>query len=346
MKIAVLGVGAIGSCIGADLTRAGYDILLIDQWPDHVEAMKRDGLNISIADAEFNVPVRAAHLCELPVINEQFDIVLLTCKSYDSCWMAELIKPHFKPRGVLVSIQNSMNNEWLIPIIGYQKNIGCVVELSAELFEPGRIKRNTDSNKTWFALGELHGHKTARLTTITEVLSNAGRVDITTNIWGAKWTKLIANSMMQAVSGLLGLPDYEATSMPGVFDICIQTGREATAVGIASGYEIEAIYGLSPDEFTGSTDEMLKKNLKTLTSHIGKKSLNSVLQDHLKGRYNEVDFLNGLIVKKGKETGVQTPVNLELVRLTNMIRNKEITPSIDNINLVRNAAANKKQSGT
>lgn len=81
MKIAVLGVGAIGSCIGADLTRAGYDILLIDQWPDHVEAMKRDGLNISIADAEFNVPVRAARLCELAVINEQFDIVLLTSKS-------------------------------------------------------------------------------------------------------------------------------------------------------------------------------------------------------------------------------------------------------------------------
>lgn len=340
MKLAVLGTGAIGSCVGADLSTAGYDILLIDQWPEHIETMKNSGLNISIADINYNIPVHAVHICELPVLNPKFDIVFLTSKSYDSCWMIELIKPYLKTNGIVVSLQNSLNNEWLIPIIGYQKNIGAVVELSAELFAAGNIKRNTDNNRTWFSLGELHGRNTERISIIRKILQNVGQVDTTTNIWGAKWTKLIANSMMQAVSGLLGLPDHDAISIPGIFDLCIKTGREATEVGMTLGYKIEAIYGLRAEEFTGSTDEIIKKNLNTLTKHIGEKSINSVLQDHLKGRYSEIDYLNGLIVRKGKEAGIQTPINAELVRLTTMIRNKEIRPSIDNIYLIENILKN------
>ena len=64
-KIAVLGAGAIGSIVGADLTKAGYDLTIIDQWPDHVEAMKANGLRITGADTELQTPVRACHLCEL-----------------------------------------------------------------------------------------------------------------------------------------------------------------------------------------------------------------------------------------------------------------------------------------
>jgi len=44
-KIAVLGAGSIGSSVGADLTKAGYDVTIIDQWTAHVDAMKKDGLD-------------------------------------------------------------------------------------------------------------------------------------------------------------------------------------------------------------------------------------------------------------------------------------------------------------
>ena len=79
---------------------------------------------------------------------------------------------------------------------------------------------------------------------------------------------------------------------------------------------------------------------QALSSHIGEKSRNSVLQDHLKGRYREVDFLNGLIVKKGIEAGIKTPTNKELVKLTNLIRNKEIKPSTENIYLIEDILKN------
>jgi 2-dehydropantoate 2-reductase len=39
-RIAVLGAGANGASIGADLTKAGHDVVLIDQWPARVEAMR------------------------------------------------------------------------------------------------------------------------------------------------------------------------------------------------------------------------------------------------------------------------------------------------------------------
>ena len=46
--------------------------------------------------------------------------------------MVEFIKPYLKPTGVLVSVQNSLNDEWIAPVIGYERDIGCVIELSAE----------------------------------------------------------------------------------------------------------------------------------------------------------------------------------------------------------------------
>ena len=110
-KIAVLGTGAIGSSVGADLTRQGYDVVLIDQWPAHVEAMKTHGLRIIMKEEEIHTSVQAIHLCELSSRGHQFDIVFLSSKSYDSCWMAELIKPYLKPEGFLVSLQNSLNDK-------------------------------------------------------------------------------------------------------------------------------------------------------------------------------------------------------------------------------------------
>jgi glycine/D-amino acid oxidase-like deaminating enzyme len=116
-RIAVLSTGAIGSCVGADLTRAGHDVVLIDQWPAQVEAMKSFGLNITIQGVEAQIPVRALHLGEIDPYRDLFEIVFLTAKSYDTVWIVHFIKPHLKPDGVLVSIQNSLNDEWIAPII-------------------------------------------------------------------------------------------------------------------------------------------------------------------------------------------------------------------------------------
>ncbi len=99
-KIAVLATGANGSCIAADLTRAGLDVAMIDQWAEHVEAMRADGLTITTNDDEYNVAVTAHHLSDVCALNETYDIVLLTSKAYDSRWLTEFIKPYLAEDGL------------------------------------------------------------------------------------------------------------------------------------------------------------------------------------------------------------------------------------------------------
>ena len=161
-KIAVVGTGAIGSSVGADLTDAGYDVTIVDQWPQHVEAMKSSGLHIEMTDLDLKIPVTAYHLCEMASVKPAFDIVFLTSKSYDTRWLAEFIKPYLKVDGTLVSLQNSMNDDDHASIIGKERTVGCVIELSAEIFTPGKVQRNTTRSGTWFAVGELDGQITER----------------------------------------------------------------------------------------------------------------------------------------------------------------------------------------
>jgi len=327
----VLGTGAIGSCIGADLTRAGHDVLLVDQWPAHVEAMKASGVRTVTAAADESTPVRAVHLCEVCGLGQQFDVVFLTAKSYDTVWLVHFIKPYLKPGGVVVSIQNSLNDEWIAPIVGRERDIGCVIELSAEIFQPGVVQRNTDRSRTWFALGELDGRMTARLQEITEILTAAGKAETTANIRGAKWSKLTVNCMTQAAIGILGIHEWEAAESPQLFDLCIRLGRECVRVGTKLGYTMEPIFGLDAKAFMGSSDEALKKMLMTLISHIGKAARNSILQDHLKGRKSEVELLNGLVAQKGRQAGVPTPLNEQMVSLTRRIELGTLKPDRSNL---------------
>ncbi|MDA0769013.1 MAG: hypothetical protein O2821_02175 [Chloroflexi bacterium] len=138
-----MGTGGTGSTIGGLLTKAGHDVTIIDQWPDHVNTMKNVGLHMSTREEDFTVRVHALHLHEVCNITEQFDIVFLACKSYDSLWMTQLIEPYLKSDGVLISAQNSINDEWVAPIVGQTREIGCVITMSSEVFEPGHLKRNT-----------------------------------------------------------------------------------------------------------------------------------------------------------------------------------------------------------
>ena len=130
-KIAVFGTGAIGSSAAADLTDAGYDVTIVDQWPAHVEAMKKDGLRVQMPDLDLKVRVKALHVCELASVKPEFDLILLAVKSFDTRWMAELMAPHLKADGVLVGLQNSMNEEEITTsILGGERVVGCCIELS------------------------------------------------------------------------------------------------------------------------------------------------------------------------------------------------------------------------
>lgn len=333
-KIAVLGAGAMGSSVSADLTAAGYDVTVIDQWPAQVEALKASGLRIEMTDRVLETPIRALHLCELASSNLEFDIVFQAVKSNDHRWMTELIKPYLKKDGVLTAIQNGMNDDSIASIIGRERTVGCVVELSAEIFTPGRVKRNTTNKTTWLTVGELDGYYTDRVKEIESILSNVGRCDVTNNIYGAKWTKLIANTMTMGPFGLLGLGNRDAAAVPGMFDVSVQLGKESLAVGTALGLRIEPIFGLRADEFAGNAEENLVAAMKRLLEHVSN-GRTAPIHDHMKGRTSEMEFIPGVVSRKGKELGIPTPFNDAVVEIDRMINRREIAMDRSNFERLR-----------
>ena len=335
-KIAVLGAGAIGSSVSADLTKAGLDVTVIDQWPAHVEAMKSGGLHIQMPDGDLQVPIRALHLCELSSAKMEFDIVFLAVKSNDDRWMAELIKPYLKSDGVLVPVQNGFNDDSIASILGRQRVVGCALELAAEIFTPGLVKRSTTHKTTWFGVGELDGFYSPRLREIEAILGNVGRVEATGNIYSTRWTKLIANTMVMGPFGLLGLVTSEAANLPGMFEVSVRLGRESATVGEALGYRMEPIFGLRADELAGSIDENLVIAMKTLVGHVSR-GRTAPIHDHIKGRTSEMEFIPGVVARKGKEFGIPTPCNDAVLEIDRQINKGLLKMGISNFELLKRA---------
>jgi 2-dehydropantoate 2-reductase len=175
------------------------------------------------------------------------------------------------------------------------------------------------------------------------ILSHVARCDVTGNIYGAKWTKLIANTMTMGPHGLLGLRNGEAAVLPGMADIAASIGRESLAVGTALGYRIEPIFGLRADEFAGSGDENLATTRNALMRHVGSNSRTAPIHDHIKGRKSEMEFITGVVTKKGKELGIPTPNNDAVLEIDRKINKGEIKMDRSNFELLKTriAAATK-----
>ena len=194
-RLAVLGVGAIGSLIGGYLSQSGRDVTLIDPWPVHVDAMKENGLRVTTRDVEFTVPVKAMHLGEMSTVQEPFDLVFLCMKSYDTVWGTHLINSYLKTTGIIVSAQNAMNDDLIAPIVGYNRVIACMVYLGAGIFEPAHVLRTSSTTRDAFSLGELNGLPSQRAQEVADLLTAVGPAKVTRNVWGERWMKLTVNCM-------------------------------------------------------------------------------------------------------------------------------------------------------
>lgn len=333
-RICVLGAGAIGSSVSTDLVLAGHDVTLADAWPAQIEAIRSDGLTIRMPDTEKHARPAALHLNELTGSSRVFDIVLLASKSNDHRWLAELARSHIAPGGCFVALQNGMNDDSIAGIIGRERVVGCVIELSAEIFSPGIVTRNTPPEKTWFAVGELGGQITERAEAVADLLRPSARVDVTRNITGAKWSKLIANSMTMGPFGLFGLYNRDAVQLPGMFEISCQLGHEALAVGTALGYRIEPVFGLSEEEFAGTNEEKILIAMRTLMSHIGR-GRTAPIHDHLKGRLSEVRFINGVVCDQGRRLGIATPANDAVIALDSQINDGSLPMDVSNFDRLK-----------
>ena len=341
-SIAFLGTGANGSSIAVDVIQAGYKVSCYDQWPENIEAVRNNGFTVNLPTGETSARAEAFHLCQLAESREKFDIVFLGFKSYDTLWACEMIKPYLSDGGILVGLQNGMTAGIIQNSVGAERTIGCVVELSSEMVEPGIVQRNTPKERTWFGLGALNGKNISAISKISEILSCAGTVSVSQNILSAKWMKLLVNTMSLGPFALLGLPVQAGLSEPGMREIVVKIGQEAMLLGEALGFEPEPIMGLTKKEMRHS-NRLPEKLLDTLVGHIGPAARDCILQDFLKGRRTEIEMINGFIVKESERLGRAAPYNAAVTKVGAMISAGEISPNPENIELLRNVI--KQNSG-
>lgn len=344
-RIAIVGAGAVGGYVGGYLARAGQDVTLIDAWPAHVEKMRADGLSLEGLSEEecFNTPVQAMHITDVQELARTgpVDIAFVCTKSYDTEWATTLIRDYLAPGGFVVSLQNCINEHRIAGIVGWGKTLGCIAsQIAVELVSPGLVRRGVPrggNRHTVFRAGEVHGAITSRAEEVSDLLSLIDSSKATSNLWGERWSKLVANAMRNGLSASTGMSSNACDREAITRWVCIRTAGEAISVGLAQGFKLEKIYEAMPEEWLAGATEggaaraKLEEAMQASAERRAETMRPSMGQDIQKGRRTEVNFINGLVVEKGAELGIATPVNLAMVDAVKRVEHGKVQASLDNV---------------
>jgi len=289
-------------------------------------------------DEGFTTPVRAMHISDVQSLNREapIDIAFIAVKSYDTDWATQLILPYMAGDGVLVSMQNGINEDTIAAIAGWGRTLGCCVGMhGGEMTEAGVVRRTTPINtggKPDLLIGEVHGRITPRAQEIAAILNCAAPADTTTNLWGLRWSKLIINAMRNGVSAATGMSGKERDNDDAVRWLTIRLGSQAIRVGRAMGLSLEPIsFDLDQLVAAGEGDtaarEQLNRRMVETMAVRSDAQRPSMGQDILKGRRTETDFINGLVARRGVEVGVDASLHAKLNAIVKLVEQGKATPS-------------------
>ena len=349
-RIAIVGTGAVGGYAGAHMAKAGEDVTFVDFWPENVETMRKKGLKIShLKDVpEFTVPVKALHITELQHVTKEapFDIVFVCTKSYDTAWATTMIKQYMAPNAYVVSLQNCINEETIAGIVGWGKTLGAIASsITVDLCEPAHVRRASGkkgAGHTVFRVGEVHGRITDRAKEITRLVALSDSALTTENLWGERWSKLVANAMGNGVSASTGLVTKDILTDDGLRNFTARLGSEAIRVGQALGYTLEEIHHLDPEIIAQAGEGDVKARahydehrLDEVKKAGGGEHRPSMGQDMVKGRRTEIEYLNGFVCDKAKDVGIATPANAALTDIVKRVEKGELKPDKKHILALR-----------
>ena len=195
--------------------------------------------------------------------------------------------------------------------------MGAVITIGAGCYEPGKVVR-TDSNPLGFKGGELDGSDSERAHELASIMSHVENTEVTTDLMGSRWSKLITNSMNNAIAGLTGLGTAEVRTDPGTRRVSIHLGAETVQVAQTLGYELQPVMGVPAESLVDAANGRNVEEVETAIIESGRLAADgrpSFGQDVLKGRSTEIDDLNGYVSRKGREAGISTPFNDRIVEI-------------------------------
>jgi 2-dehydropantoate 2-reductase len=341
-RIVFVGAGAMGSYVGARIAIAGEDVTLIDAWPEHISAIKNHGVMLSGTEGVATVRVKALHIHEVQsLLTRPVDVAFVSVKSYDTAWAVMLISQYLSPKGFVVSLQNCINEERIARVVGWGRTVGCIAStIGVSIDRAGCVARTYKpggASYTVFRVGEVHGRITDRVTRLAEMLAAVDSAEVTTDLWGERWSKLTANSMHNGLAAATGFGHLGVYGQSKPRQIAIRLGGEAVKVGRALGFNIESIRGIPVDALEGATSgnasalRTVESVIAGWTARMTDEGRPSMAHDVRKGRRTEIEYINGHVVAKAAEVGIPVPAQSAILGIVRRIERGEITPGPNTI---------------
>jgi len=299
--IEVFGAGAIGSLVGARLHESGINVRLIGR-EVQVAAICAKGLQVKGRNES-----RLVHLPAMTTLADTADIILLTVKSQDVPEACRTIAA-MRSDATVVTMQNGVRSDQeAADILGRDRIVGCVLNISATYLEPGVVEQNSAG---LFQVGAPFPESKARVDAVLALLSLAIKTEQVPDIARARWTKLMAN-LNNAIMAITGLPIGKALRHAGLTRLSIATIREGVKTAQLGGFGLD-------QSRRARTFRLMSTLPMPLSYRVFKGGLAgnfppdstygpSTLQSLERGSSSELDYLNGEIVTLGKEIGRPTP---------------------------------------
>jgi len=297
LKVAVMGAGAVGCYYGGMLARAGHSVTLIAR-PQHVDAVTRHGLRMETRSFDEQVKLQAG--TDTAAV-EGADVVLFCVKSTDTEQAGAQMLSMLQPGTLVLCLQNGVDNaDRLRTVLPPDQVAAAVVYVGCEMAGPGHLRHH--------GRGELVIEPSATSERLAQALAAAGvPTEISANVRGALWAKLILNCAHNAISAIAQMPYGETAKGVGVPDVMRDVVDECMAVARADGVDVP-----------GDPMAAVRKIIDTMP---GQSS--STAQDLARGKPSEIDYLNGLVVRRGEALGVPTPANRVLWALVKLLERKQ-----------------------
>src|SRR5215217_4035671 len=303
-QILIVGAGSVGGFYGAHLAKSNPNVSFLLR-PKTLAAVKQRGLTIRSAGGDFTVrPPVASEATQL----SKPDLIILGVKAYDLDEVMTQIETVLTDRTVILTLQNGIDTEdRIITRLKRDCVVGGVAFIYSKIVEPGVINHY---KKGSVAIGELMGQESERLLEIRDVFTAAGiPCQLSKDIRRSKWEKMCWNCVFNPVTVLVNDRVAKALDHPEMMHVIHQIVDEISAV--AASVKVPLPVDM-PERVVKWSQEI--RDIHT-----------SMYDDWKAGRPTEIEYLNGYIVRKGRELGIPTPVNETLTALIKTMTVQEKT---------------------
>jgi 2-dehydropantoate 2-reductase len=292
MRFAFIGAGAVGGFYGALLARKGYDVSFVARGA-HRDAIARDGLRVDGPLGDFTVRVRAE---SDPSKLGAADVVVLAVKTYDNATAIPMIRPLMGPNTVVLPLQNGVDSaEDIASVVGESATLGGSAYIATAIEAPGFIRQTGTHKRVVF--GEYFGatdRVSDRVQRIADAMLDAGiDAEPVADARAAVWEKFTYLAPFAAFTGASRLPIGPLWADEETRPMFIEAVSEVRRVAAAHGIP------LAPDHLD---------TLNTYVARLPPSTRSSLLIDLSQGKRIEVEALQGSVVRRGRKTGVPTPI--------------------------------------